>query len=61
MTEIVLCDIHKMFTHTFTEGFIVVTNVPGNSPNNIIVVWKDADQKTNAVVSVAVRTSTHQY
>ena len=36
LTGIVLCDIPEVFTHTFTEGSLGVTNVPGNSPNNII-------------------------
>ena len=61
LTGIVLCDIPEVFKHTFTEGSYGVTNVPGNSPNNIIVVKKDADQKTDAVVSVVIRTKTHQH
>ena len=38
LTGIVLCHIPAMFTHTFIEGSLGVTNIPGNSPNNIIVV-----------------------
>ena len=53
LTGIVFCDIPEVFTHKFTEGSLGVTNVQGNSPNNIIVVYKEADQKTDAVVSVS--------
>ena len=38
LTGIVLCDIPEVLTHTFTEGSLGVTNVPGSSLNNIIIV-----------------------